>query len=75
VRTGTVPGPASRRLLEPLLADGMTVGLGGKAGNASVALARLGAVLLIGSVGNDELGARAERARAREGRDRPRRRC
>jgi len=53
---------------ETLLADGMTVGLGGKASNASVALARLGAApLLIGSVGADELGVLALSELEREG--------
>lgn len=62
-RVSRLPHPG-----ETLLADDMTVGLGGKAGNASVALARLGAApLLIGSVGNDELGALALRALEREG--------
>ncbi len=43
---------------ETLLAEGLVLGPGGKAANASVALARLGAApLLIGSVGDDPLGS------------------
>jgi ribokinase len=43
---------------ETLLAEGLTLGPGGKAANAAVALARLGAApLLLGSVGEDPLGS------------------
>jgi ribokinase len=53
---------------ETLLAGGITLGPGGKAGNASVALARLRArPLLIGSVGEDALGASVLDALEREG--------
>lgn len=52
-RTARPPHPG-----ETLLADELTIGVGGKASNACVALARLGASpLLIGSVGEDALGA------------------
>ncbi len=53
---------------ETLLASDLTLGPGGKAGNASVALARLRArPLLIGSVGEDALGALVLDALQREG--------
>jgi ribokinase len=53
---------------ETLLAAGFSLGPGGKAGNASVALARLGAApRLLGSVGADALGALVLAALEREG--------
>jgi ribokinase len=53
---------------ETLLADGLTIGAGGKASNACVALTRLGASpLLIGSVGEDAFGAIALEALERAG--------
>ena len=62
-RVSRLPRPG-----ETLLADGLLLGAGGKAGNASVALARLGALpLLIGSVGDDALGALVLSALGREG--------
>lgn len=49
---GRLPHPG-----ETLLAESLIVGPGGKAGNASVAIAKLGAVpRLIGGVGDDPLG-------------------
>ncbi len=56
------------RVGETLPANGLTLGPGGKASNASVALARLGAEPhLIGSVGDDPLGALALAALERAG--------
>ncbi len=53
---------------ETLLADDLLLGPGGKAANAAVALARLGAEpLLIGSVGGDPLGSLVLSALSREG--------
>jgi ribokinase len=53
---------------ETLLAGGLALGPGGKAGNASVALARLGAApRLIGCVGDDPLGELVLAALLREG--------
>jgi len=53
---------------ETLLADGLALGSGGKAANAGVALARLGAeTLLIGSVGDDPFGALVLAELEREG--------
>lgn len=53
---------------ETLLSGGLSLGPGGKAGNASVALARLGAApRLIGCVGDDALGALVLGALEREG--------
>ncbi|HST56585.1 MAG TPA: PfkB family carbohydrate kinase [Solirubrobacteraceae bacterium] len=55
---------------ETLLADRLTLGPGGKASNASVALARLGAApCLLGSVGEDALGTLVLDALARAGVD------
>jgi ribokinase len=53
---------------ETLLAEALALGPGGKAANAAVALARLGAQpLLIGSVGEDPLGSLVLAALQREG--------
>jgi ribokinase len=53
---------------ETLVADGVALGAGGKASNASVALARLGATpRLIGCVGDDALGDGALAALRRAG--------
>jgi ribokinase len=53
---------------ETLLADGLRLGPGGKAANAAIALARLGArPLLIGCVGEDPLGSLVLDALRREG--------
>jgi ribokinase len=53
---------------ETLLAEEFELGPGGKAANAAVALARLGAqLLLIGSVGEDPLGSLVLAALEREG--------
>lgn len=55
---------------ETLLADSMVLGAGGKAGNASVALAHLGATpVLLGCVGIDELGDLALRSLRQAGVD------